>query len=430
MPIDVDGDEDVDTNYHEHKQLKRWEHALLDLRQGHNIGCHKYCDALNVKLMYMTFGTLLWIVVGSFCFAALEHKDMQKYQKGAHDFDGMVSTLRNVSNSGVMPLPGANLNFTKRQLTHAANFMANNKPATIQWGPAGGFFFSILSMTTIGYGRFLYPQTTAGQLFVIPFTMVGIPLLAILYTAFARKSLKLVKKAVMKMNGTKSAARWQTTAISFGVFLVFLLGIGPAIFMATENWEYHESVYFVWVSVSTIGYGDFVPETTEGRTIGILMIPLGLGVCSLLLAAIVQWFEDVIVYMDYDMNSYVEWHRKQDDAKGKLSDEEGNLSEKLLKNAAASDKGDPEQGTYGSTFESRASTTFEEGDPQLRLAQALDKLEETEDALHQSKLETAETLTRMTNMLADAMAAKEAAEAALQAAQTAQHDSPGAESSK
>merc|ERR1712054_84845 len=129
MPIDVDGDEDVDTNYHEHKQLKRWEHALLDLRKGHNIGCHKYCDALNVKLLYMTFGTLLWILVGSFCFAALEHKDMQKYQKGAHDFDGMVSTLRNVSNSGVMPLPGANLNFTKRQLTHAANFMANNKPA-------------------------------------------------------------------------------------------------------------------------------------------------------------------------------------------------------------------------------------------------------------------------------------------------------------
>jgi len=87
---------------------------------------------------------------------------MQKYQKGAHDFDGMVSTLRNVSNSGVMPLPGANLNFTKRQLTHAANFMANNKPATIQWGPAGGFFFSILSMTTIGYGRFPLPSDDRG----------------------------------------------------------------------------------------------------------------------------------------------------------------------------------------------------------------------------------------------------------------------------
>lgn len=446
MPVGA-GDENFDddpittvTDHKSHPKLKRWEHALLDLRKGHNIGCHKYCDALNVKLLYMTMGCLLWITMGSFVFAALEEKNMLKYQKGAHDFDGMVNTLRNVSTSGVMPHPlfqGPNLNFTKRQLTHAANFMAQNKPATIQWGPAGGFFFSIPSMTTIGYGRFLIPKTTAGQLFVIPFTMVGIPLLAILYTAWARKALKSIKNAVKKFNGTGSVARWQTTVIAFGIFLIFLLGIGPAIFMETEGWEYHEAVYFVWVSVSTIGYGDYVPESTEGRTIGILLVPLGLGICALLLAAIVQWFEDLIVYMDYDMDSYVKWHNEQESGKQKKDPNamyEGSASEALLPHgssrsgifqgdtpnkgadqddeAASMEEGTADEPNYGATFDGSE-------DPQMQLARALDAKEAAEAALQQEKLENAETLKHMTKMLADAVVAKEKAEATLQDLETA-----------
>lgn len=265
MPIGHDThnlDENVDNEMT--GRSDRWKNAIFDIQYGKNLGCHNHFGELNVKLMYMTVFSLLWILFGALTFAALEEKDMQKYQKGSHDFESMVTTIRALSLNGTIPLA----NFTRRQLTHAANFMDANKPAAIQWGPTGGFFFSVLSMTTIGYGRFLTPKTMGCRLFVIPYTLVGIPLLAILYTAWAKKWMKWLKSGIRKIQGDK-AARWQTTLIAFGIFLIMMLGVGPAIFISYEDWEYYEAVYFVWCSVSTIGYGDYVPETPEGQVIGI-----------------------------------------------------------------------------------------------------------------------------------------------------------------
>merc|ERR1711907_504799 len=71
-----------------------------------------------------------------------------------------------------------------------------------------------------------------------------------------------------------------------------------------EDWSYYESVYFMWVSISTIGYGDFVPETRAGQWVGLAVLPLGLGTCALLLAAIAQWFQDLITWFDHDNESY------------------------------------------------------------------------------------------------------------------------------
>jgi len=162
----------------------------------------------------------------------------------------------------------------------------------------------VLSLTTIGYGRFLCPGTVAGRLFVIPYTLIGIPIIAILYTVWAKRWLAAIKDVIARFQGS-DAEKWQSTTIALLIFLTMLLGIGPAIFMSFEKkWQYYEAVYFIWCSVSTIGYGDFVPETTGGEWTGIALVPLGLGVCALLLASITQWFEDLILFMDYNEDSY------------------------------------------------------------------------------------------------------------------------------
>merc|ERR1711959_604789 len=92
---DDDGDHrdhhEQDHEYEMTSKMKKWEHAILDLSSGQDIGCHNHCGELNVKLTYMTIFCLTWLVLGSLAFAALEDKDMQKYQKGAHEFDAMVA---------------------------------------------------------------------------------------------------------------------------------------------------------------------------------------------------------------------------------------------------------------------------------------------------------------------------------------------------
>lgn len=163
--------------------------------------------------------------------------------------------------------------------------------------------FSVLSLTTIGYGRFLVPRSIAGRLFVIPYTLVGIPLVAVMYTVWAKLGLNWLKRRVKDITGLP-AKKWQTTAIAFCAFFIILFVIGPAIFSLSENWLYYESVYFVWCTLSTIGYGDFVPTHHVGLVVGMILIPVGLGVVALVFAAISQYYEDLFIYLDYDEDVY------------------------------------------------------------------------------------------------------------------------------
>lgn len=49
--------------------------------------------------------------------------------------------------------------------------------------------------------------------------------------------------------------------ISVAIFiLVVYIFIGAAIFWWSEEWGFFESFYFVFISMSTIGFGDYVPQ--------------------------------------------------------------------------------------------------------------------------------------------------------------------------
>merc|ERR1711871_1044851 len=112
-------------------------------------------------------------------------------------------------------------------------------------------------------------------------------------------ALAKIKLWLQWLKGSR-AHKWQTTLVAMVILMMCVLGVGPLLFMAVEEWEYYEAVYFVWVTVSTIGYGDFVPETDRGEWLGIILVPLGLGIIALVFGAITQWFEDMFVYFDYD----------------------------------------------------------------------------------------------------------------------------------
>lgn len=57
------------------------------------------------------------------------------------------------------------------------------------------------------------------------------------------------------------------------LFLAYVLG-SAAIYSKIEGWNYLDSVYFVIITVFTIGFGDFVPKTHLGRS---LFFPFAVG---------------------------------------------------------------------------------------------------------------------------------------------------------
>ncbi|SEF70650.1 potassium channel family protein [Marinobacterium lutimaris] len=79
----------------------------------------------------------------------------------------------------------------------------------------------------------------------------------------------------------------KTMGIAF-LFLVmsgFLIsGIDPAFNGPLDG------IWWAWVTMTTVGYGDLVPSTTEGRLFGMVLILLGLGLFSMLTASFSVFF--------------------------------------------------------------------------------------------------------------------------------------------
>jgi len=64
------------------------------------------------------------------------------------------------------------------------------------------------------------------------------------------------------------------------VWVILLLGIGTIFFSRVEGWEVLDSLYFSVVTLSTVGYGDFSPDTAAGKVFAIVYMLVGLGLLT------------------------------------------------------------------------------------------------------------------------------------------------------
>lgn len=76
---------------------------------------------------------------------------------------------------------------------------------------------------------------------------------------------------------------WSRLSGSFALFLSFWL-LGAMAFMFFEGWTYFQAFYFTFVLFSTIGFGDFTPKTSGGRTFFIVWSLLGVAVLTIFLS--------------------------------------------------------------------------------------------------------------------------------------------------
>lgn len=53
------------------------------------------------------------------------------------------------------------------------------------------------------------------------------------------------------------------------IYAIFIIGIGAALFHWLEGWSWLDAVYFVIITLTTIGYGDFSPTTPATKLITI-----------------------------------------------------------------------------------------------------------------------------------------------------------------
>jgi voltage-gated potassium channel Kch len=59
---------------------------------------------------------------------------------------------------------------------------------------------------------------------------------------------------------------------------LIILAFGSAVYHYLEGWSWLDSVYFSMITLTTIGYGDFSPQTNSGKLFTIFYIIIGIGI--------------------------------------------------------------------------------------------------------------------------------------------------------
>ena len=59
-------------------------------------------------------------------------------------------------------------------------------------------------------------------------------------------------------------------------FIVIVFG--STVYHHLESWSWIDSVYFSVITLTTVGYGDFSPQTDAGKLFTIFYITIGIGI--------------------------------------------------------------------------------------------------------------------------------------------------------
>ncbi|CAL4109642.1 unnamed protein product, partial [Meganyctiphanes norvegica] len=110
-----------------------------------------------------------------------------------------------------------------------------------------------------GYGH-IYPSTRWGKLFCVLYCMVGVPLTCILLAKstemLSNKMNSVYTNALKRHKRQRKLLLYGITWIylSFG-FIVFMF-IPSCALVYLEDWTYEDSLYFTFITLTTIGFGD------------------------------------------------------------------------------------------------------------------------------------------------------------------------------
>ena len=122
---------------------------------------------------------------------------------------------------------------------------------------------SLCCLLFVGYGN-ISPSTPGGQSFCVIYALFGIPL-AVALLAVLGQMMKQVFQLILKVfHGKKQWILWVVTGVLIIAGFVLFIAIPAIIFTAIEGWTYREAIYYSFITLSTIGFGDFVAGQQRG----------------------------------------------------------------------------------------------------------------------------------------------------------------------
>lgn len=206
---------------------------------------------------------VLYLVAGGLVFQALEQpfEDNQKItitaEKAAFlqrhpcvnpkELEAIIKHSVDAVNAGVNPIGDTSYNSS-------------------HWDLGSAFFFAGTVITTIGYGN-IAPSTEGGKIFCILYAIFGIPLFGFLLagvgdqlgTIFVKSIARVEKMFKNKSNQiSQTKIRVASTLLFILAGCILFVTIPAVIFKYIEGWTALDSTYFVVITLTTVGIGDYV----------------------------------------------------------------------------------------------------------------------------------------------------------------------------
>lgn len=70
----------------------------------------------------------------------------------------------------------------------------------------------------------------------------------------------------------------KTSYVKLIVATFFIITIGSVVYHFLEGWNWIDSIYFSVITLTTVGYGDFSPQTDLGKIFTVIYLLTGMGI--------------------------------------------------------------------------------------------------------------------------------------------------------
>jgi len=178
------------------------------------------------------------------------------------------------------------------------------------WDPLFSLYFSVETLTTVGYGDFhLQDASPNFQLCVAFFVLMGVVVMGSALSVIFNEAYEKQRRAVERMMKDASESNEQRRCTlsrrcggrvgtlgeastiykharhglrkSLQQCVAAFLGIlvaGAAIVGSIEGWDWRKSFYWSCVTFTSVGYGDVVPDSSTSRAATMLLMAVGVVV--------------------------------------------------------------------------------------------------------------------------------------------------------
>jgi len=211
------------------------------------------------RLLCLVLGYLLYLFMGATIFSAIEHPiEGEMINQLQQEKTQFLQENKCVKAPALDQYVSSVISNSRRGVSLSSSQVPN-------WSFGQSFFFSGTVITTIGYGQ-QTPLSTQGKIFCMLYALIGIPLTLLLLSILVEYMMGPTNTLLAHMNAKLGHLHqpfhirlMHLGLVTLLVFILFILLPASLLDRVEPVWNWFDSFYYCFISLTTVGLGDFIP---------------------------------------------------------------------------------------------------------------------------------------------------------------------------